>query len=570
MARRWLILWLAIGLLLPVLAQAATVTATLDRSSVQLGDTVTLNLHVHGTGGFGGMPDLTPLESDFAVLGQSQSSNLSIVNGHRSAELVIGVVLEPKRVGTLTIPALGVAGARTTPLTLTVTPPSAAGAAATPDRDVFMQATVTPHGGYVGQQLSYVVRLYYRGDLSSGTIDTPQVDGVALEQVGKDLRYDETRNGRLYHVIERDYALVPQRAGTLAIPALGFQGEALDPNDPGSFFGIGTTVTASTAPLDVPVHATPADWGKTAWLPARSLTLTLDGWPAAGTPVRAGQPINLVMHLAATGLPTAALPDLSLPAVAGAQVYPDQQKTTTASDGPWLVGSRQRAFALVPEHAGTLTIPATTVRWFDVTSGKAQTAEIPAQSLTVLPALGAAGATPPAPRTTPATSATPAAARPTAPNVAPAFPWIWIALASVALWLVSILAWWWQRRRRAAAPKPRGARMPPALAPDATALHRAFDDAVRHADARTQLRCLLDWARAERAAIRQPGELAAALADDAQRRALAALQRRCYGAGGGDGDAVDPAMAFARGFVWRSDAKPSGDDLPPLYPFDLK
>lgn len=567
MARRWLMLWLAIGLLLPALAQAATVTATLDRSSVQLGDTVTLNLHVHGTSSFSGMPNLAPLETDFAVLGQSQSSNLSIVNGQRSAELVIGVVLAPKRVGTLTIPALTVAGAQTAPLSLTVTAPSTASASATPDRNVFMQATVTPQSGYVGQQLSYVVRLYYRGDLSRGTIDTPQIDGVALDQVGKDLRYDETRNGRVYHVIERDYALVPQRAGTLAIPALGFQGEALDPNDPDSFFGVGTQVTASTAPLNVPVQAAPADWGKTAWLPARSLTLTLDGWPAAGTPVRVGQPINLVMHLSAIGLPTAALPDLSLPTVAGAQVYPDQPKTTTANDGPWLVGSRQRAFALVPEQAGTLTIPATTVRWFDVTSGQARTAEIPAHTLTVLPVVGAASTPTPA---APKTSAVPTATRPTSPAATPAFPWIWVALASVALWLVSVFAWWWQRRRHTNAPKVRAARVPPALTPDAAALHRAFDAAVRSADASAALRSLLAWAHAERPAIRQPGELAAALADDAQRRVLAALQQRCYGAAGADAGATDPAKAFARGFAWRSEAQPPDDSLPPLYPFDLK
>lgn len=568
MGRRWCRVWLVLGLLLPALAAATTVTATLDRSQVQLGDTVTLNLHVHGASGFGGMPDLTPLASDFDVLGQSQSSNLSIVNGRGSAELVIGVVLRPRRVGTLTIPALTVAGAQTAPLQLAVTPPSAASAAATPDRNVFMQATVTPPGGYVGQQLSYVVRLYYRGDLSRGTIDTPQVDGVALDQVGKDLRYDETRGGRTWHVIERDYALVPQRAGTLTIPALGFQGEALDPNDPDSFFGLGTTVTASTSALSVPVQAAPADWGKTAWLPARALTLTLDGWPTAGTPVRVGQPINLVMHLSAIGLPTAALPSLSLPAVTGAQVYPDQPKTSTASDGPWLAGSRQRAFALVPERAGTLTIPATTVRWFDVTSGKAKMAEIPAHTLTVLPAAGGASASPPG---MPAAGATPKPAAPVATTPAPVrtFPWRWIAVASVALWLLSILAWWWQRRRRALLPMPTPARVAPALAPDAAALRRAFDAAVHSGDAGQQLRSLLAWAHAERPAIRQPGELAAALANDAQRRALAALQQRCYGTGGDTG-ATDLAKAFAHGFAWRRDTLPPDDGLPPLYPFELK
>src|SRR6185437_16012332 len=91
------------------------------------------------------------------------------------------------------------------------------------------------------------------------------------------------------------------------------------------------------------------------------------------------QPINLVMKLSAIGLPFETLPALSLPTLRGATVYPDQPATATANDGPWLVGSRQRAFAVVPEQAGTLTLPATTLRWFDVDTGQEQTAEIPAQ-----------------------------------------------------------------------------------------------------------------------------------------------------------------------------------------------
>lgn len=567
MRRRWFLPWLLIGLLLPVLAQAATATATLDRQSVALGDTVTLNLHVQGSGGFAGMPDLAPLAQDFTVLGQSQSSNLSIINGRRSAELVIGVVLAPKRVGTLTIPALSVAGAQTAPLQLVVTPPSTA-SAPPPDRNVFMEATVTPHGGWVGQQLSYVVRLYYRGNLSSGTLDTPQIDGVALDQVGKDLRYDETRAGRHYHVIERDYALIPQHAGTLAIPALGFQGEALDPNDPDSFFGVGTTVTASAPALSVPVQAAPAGWGQATWLPARSLRLTLDGWPTAGTPVRVGQPVNLVMHLSAIGLAATALPNLSLPPVDGAQVYPDQPKTTAANDGPWLAGSRERAFALVPERAGTLVVPATTLRWFDVTTGQAQTAEIPAHTLTVLPAASAAAGSPP-PATSAGTRHEVAAAAPSTPSPRHAFPWRWIALASIVLWLLSLLAWWRQRRRRASLPAMPATRTAPTLPPDVGAARRAFEAAVRSGTAAEQLHCLLAWAHAERPAIRQPGGLAAALDDDAQCLALAALQRRCYGTGASSGDAADPGLAFARGFAWRGAGKPPGDGLPPLYPFDL-
>lgn len=567
MRGRAFMLWCLLAWCVPMLAHAASVTATLDRNTVQLGQTVTLNLHVQGSSAFTGMPDLSALTTDFSVLGQSQSSDLSIINGRRTAELVIGIVLRPLHAGTLTIPALDVGGAKTAPLQLVVEPASAAAAPA-PGGNVFMEAAITPQHGWVGQQLSYAVRLYYRGNLSSGTLDAPQVDGVALTQVGKDLRYDQVRNGQTWQVLERDYALTPQHAGTLTVPALGFQGVALDPNDPDSFFGVGNPVTTSSPAVSVTIDPAPANWGQQAWLPARALSLTLDGWPAANTPVRVGQPINLVMHLRATGLGADALPALSMPAVDGATVYPDQPKSTTAADGPWLVGSCERTFALVPTRAGTLTMPATTVHWFDVMTGQAQTAEIPAHQLTVLPAAGAAtggGGVAPA---SAATAATLAAAPAATETLSRAVPWKPVALASIVLWLLSLAGWWWYRRRaRRAVTAPATRRAPPPLAPDARALRAAFLAAVRDGDPAHQLHALLAWARAERPAIRQAGDLMAALGDDAQQRALAALQQRCYGRAE-PADAPSPATAFEHGFAWRATEKPDDDNLPPLYPFD--
>lgn len=556
------LLCLLLCLTLPLLAHAAGVQATLDRSTMQLGETVTLNLHVDGGSGNVAMPDLSPLQQDFDILGRSQSSNLSIVNGQRSAELVIGVVLRPKHAGTLTIPPLDVAGSRTAPLQLQVVPSSPATAAAA-NRNVFMEVDVAPKQAWVGQQLSYVVRLYVSGDITSGTLDTPQVDGVQLSQVGGDLRYDKVRGGREYRVIERRYALVPQHAGTLTIPALGFQGVALDPGDPDSFFGAGTPVSASAPAQTVQVQAAPANWGSSAWLPARALSLTLTGWPAAGTPVRVGQPINLTMTLSATGLPADALPKLSLPAMQGATVYPDQPKTATAEADAWLQGSSERSFAVVPERAGTLTLPATTLRWFDVTSGRAQTAEIPARSISVLPAAGAA-----APAAT-ASAALPAAATALAPSRAHEMPWRWIALACLLLWLLTVLAWWlWPRR----SVRPVAAVANGGVAGDSSRQARqVFLAAARGSDASAQLRGLLAWAQAERPAIQHPGALADALADGAQRRALAGLQRRCYGAAPASPAARDDlAEVFKHGFAWREADRVDDDGLPPLYPFKVK
>jgi hypothetical protein len=563
--RRWLGVLLLV-LLLPALGRAADVRATLDRHSVQLGETVTLNLHIQGAAGDNDTPDLGALERDFEVLGTSQNRSLSIVNGVRHAELTFGVALRPRHAGALQIPALTVAGAQTLPLPLQVSVP-AANAAAAARQDVFMEAQVTPAHAYVGQQLSYVVRLYYAITLS-GSLATPQVDGAEISQVGDDVKYLAERGGRQYRVLERRYALVPQQAGHLSIPAANFQGEAADPNDPDSFFGASTPLAASAPAVSAEVQAPPADWGKAAWLPARQLSLTLEGLPDAQHPPRVGQPLNLTMNLQATGLPPEALPALSLPPLAGATVYPDKPVSATRNDGQWLLGQRQQAFAIVPERAGALTIPATTLRWWNVLTDKPEVAQVPAYSVTVLPAAGTTVAPPGNVDGAPAGSVGAGSTAAPAATIARVVPWRWLALGSVGLWLLSVLAWLrWRRRPRVQKP------LAPPTPPRASTqqLQQAFLAATRGHDVTAQVHTLLAWARAERPALQHLGELSAALGDASQRAAIARLQQRHYAAAPDTVDDTTLAQAFKRGFVWRTDA--TGDEeasLPPLYPFKLR
>lgn len=557
--------WLAL-LVLPGLVHASEVTATLDRSSVQLGDTVTLNLSVHGANSGVQMPDLHALRQDFDILGSSQNSSLSVINGQATSSLTFGVVLRPKHEGTLQIPALKLAGSTTQPLQLQVGPPDPAAAAAS-HKALFMEAELAPRRAWVGQQLSYVVRLFYLNNVSSGAISTPAIHGVEIHQLGNDLNYDSMRGGRTYHVIERRFALTPRRAGHIEIPAASFQGQAIDPNNPNSFFGSSTTVSAAAPALSLDVQAAPANWGGKAWLPARALSLSMDGWPSAKHSVRVGQPLNLTMKLQATGLSSDVLPALSMPALNGAKVYPDKPVTDNRVDGKWLVGRRQQAFVIVPERAGTLTIPATTLKWWNVLTGQMEVAQIPERSLTVLPAAGGVpAASTSAPVSTSSAASTAPAAAASAAN-ATTLPWRWVALASIGLWLLSVLAWWlWRRYRRPATP------LVGDTAPHVSStrqLQQAFLATAVGDDVPAQIRSLLAWARSERPSIQHLGELAGALDDARQRAAIDMLQQRHYAAASSQ-PKIDLAEVFRHGFAWGvSTPGDPGSDLPPLYPFKL-
>ena len=557
-------------LLLPAFAYAANVQATLDRDSVALGETVTLNLRIQGDASNVAMPDFSVLNSDFDVMGTSQNSSLSIVNGTATSELTLGVVLRPRHAGVLTIPAMDIAGSRTVRLQVNVgaAAPAAADSGAAANRDIFMESQVEPDQAYVGQQLSYVVRLFFATSISSGTLDAPQVSGLQVSRSGDDSNYAVERGGRQYHVLERRFALVPQHAGRIDIPPLNFQGVVLDPNDPDSFFGARKPVSANAPPVSINVKPAPANWGSTAWLPARALRLTLDGLPGGKDSIRVGQPLNLTMTLQATGLPAETLPALSLPPLDGATVYPDKALTTSRNDGPWVVGQRQQAFAIVPGRAGRLTIPATSVKWWDVLNDRMAVAEVPARQFMVLPAIGATDVH------TAGTAVASSTGVPTSPTAVAAttaadLQWRWIAIGSLALWLLSMLGWLLWRRCRRTRPTPVSASASgPASAREA---QQAFLLAARGADPAAQARNLLAWARAERPAVQHLGELSAMLADEKQRAAIASLQQRHYATG--FAAAKDPSLAafFRRGFNWRVEGKGNEDgDLPPLYPFKLR
>ncbi|MEO9079243.1 MAG: BatD family protein, partial [Rhodanobacter sp.] len=513
--RHLITIWVLAALLVfSTVAGASDVTATLDRSSVQLGDTVTLNLRIQDAGSGEAMPDLDALKQDFSILGTSQNSSFSMVNGRTSSSLTIGVALRPKHVGTLPIPALSVAGSQTAPLQLQVGEPDPAAATAS-HQDLFMEAQIEPSHGYVGQQLSYVLRLFYANQISRGALNIAKVDDVEINQLGTDLNYTTTRGGRTYQVLERRYALIPQHAGHIEIPAATFQGEAITPNDPNSFFGATSTVASSSPAVSIDVQAAPADWGSAAWLPARSLNLSVDGWPDAQHPLRVGQPLNLSMTVQATGLSYEVLPALSLPPLDGATVYPDKPATGNHQDGQWLVGQRKQAFAIVPDRAGNLIVPAITVKWWNVLSDHMEVAQIPEHQLTVLPAIGTT-AVPPSAAAPALAPASPPSNGTVAGSTAPASWWRWIALGSIGLWFASVLVWWWRRRRDVSVSSP----LTTTPRTSARQFQQAFLAAARGGDTAAQVRELLAWARAERPVIQHLGTLSAALDDASQRAAI--------------------------------------------------
>lgn len=548
--------WLAPWAIAP--ADAAT-RASLDRDRVEVGAPVTLTIETDQvTSG----PDYGPLRADFAISGQQSSRQLQMVNGTVSSRTLFGVVLTPRRAGTLTIPALRVGGESTTPLQLAVDAGNAAGSTASPatargDEVVFVETRVDDAQPYVQQSVGVVVRLYYATQLAAGALelDTPQ--GASLQQVGDDGNSVQTINGRAYNVAERRYLLVPERSGPLILPGARFSGRAV-----GGFFddyfGRGNgELNARSAATTLQVRAQP-DNAPQPWLPLRDLRLRYVTTPQRAV---AGEAVQLVVEATAIGATRAQFPELVLPPVSGAQVFPEPVQY----DERFVGGSPQlkmtRRFSLVPNQAGAVTVPGMRLDWWDVRAGAARSASLPDIRVDVAPGSGAFAT--PAPK---ASAATPpkqiAPVNRPASAASAARPWMMLAFVLGLLWLATLglAVWLWRRRRMAAIP----------AATEALAQSPA-DAAVAPADLRRALdRGGLDEVArvlCAMAGVRELDEVIARLASPAQRDAVLGMQRARWG---GEGDVTQSRQrlreVFKDGPQWRDVRSNRRGELAPLYP----
>ena len=102
-------LTLAILLMLSSVLTAATITASVDKTEVGLGDPITLKITLVGKGGNLPEPKLPDL-SGFDVYSSGRSQNISIVSGAFSSTLDLSYILVPKKVGEMIIGPVVVLG----------------------------------------------------------------------------------------------------------------------------------------------------------------------------------------------------------------------------------------------------------------------------------------------------------------------------------------------------------------------------------------------------------------------------------------------------------------------------
>lgn len=567
----------SIRLVLAVLLSALALTAYaaaelniyLDRTLIQRHEIVQLTIDYSGDRPLEEL-DLSVLAADFDIVSRSNSQQFSVVNGRSTRRTQLFLGLQPKRTGTLNIPAMTLGDLQSKALKLTVEATS--NSSNDPNIPIILENEVDEENPLVQSQVTYTVRLLHNAQFSEGTLTDPQVENTLVERLGEDLSFQSKRDGRVYQVIERRYALFPQSSGPLTIAAPQFSGEVLIPNQPGErYYGRPAfrvlndfrPVRLEGKTIELNVDIRPA--GATdPWLPAQALNIN-EEWPSSAQSIQVGTPITRTITLEARGLTASQLPELMIAATDGLRIYPEQSQTSNSSQSIHIIGKRIQKMAIVPNRAGRITLPEIRIPWWDVVTQEPRYAVLPAREINVLPAPGqqpsqkAEAVTPSIPDT-----ATAQAELQNGEYASEQNTWQWISAALAIAWLATLLLWFFKNRTAHSNSDP-ATETNEQVATIATTAE--LEAACRSNDADTIAKALLNWSARHwpHSPPRSLGKLAERWQDEPAKAALTTLeQARFQGDGTVDGAAIWQAIRTA--LHTRHTTHSAPDALPPLYP----
>ncbi|MGZ5013241.1 MAG: BatD family protein [Methylobacter sp.] len=419
---------------------AAQIGVSFDRNPVSLDESFQIIFTANDTPD--NDPDFSPLEQDFEILGQSQSSNSSWINGRSSRTIQWTLNVMAKHPGNLVVPAVKFGDDESQPASILVTQATASKTVNTDD-DLFLEVEANPQSPYVQSQVLYTVRLYRRVDIAQAALNEPELSDAVVEKLGDDSNYNTQIDGVNYLVTERKYAIFPQKSGALTIKPLMLTAEVMASNRPNfnGFFNSQMTKTRKISSKSVTLNVKPAPAAFTGqhWLSAEQLVLK-EEWSGDNQQMKVGEPLTRTLTLLAKGTTVGQLPELNTGKIDDQlKTYPDQPVLREQKKPEGLIAFREEKIAIIPSKAGFYKLPAIEIPWFNSQSQKMEIAKIPETTITALEATGTlpdmAAPVAPMPVQPPqkAEQSTPIITQPQQQNT-----WFWVALFLGAGWLATL------------------------------------------------------------------------------------------------------------------------------------
>ena len=365
-----------------VFAQDGTVQSKLSANTITRDETVTLEITAIG---MDAELDLSSLQKDFEVTGRSSSREIRSImeagSGLRTTSIVTWAVeLVPREVGLFTVPPVRVGNVRSQAHTLAVTElPTGAG------RDVFVEATVDTETPWVQSQVLMTLKVFLAVDILNASLSVPDAENLVVETLGQDVVTQEIHGGRKYDVTTRQFALFPQKSGELILEPITLNVSVpADPSRVRSFFSPSRKLSRRTDKIVLTVKPRP-NTDSTWWLPAKAVQLNSQ-WVGDVSSATVDQPLTRNVVLRASGVTDSQLPEINLPAIEGASLYAEEPERKLGANQQGVVSELTIKWAVIPQRVGEIVLPAVSMDWFNTSTGRVETAVLPAETITVGPA----------------------------------------------------------------------------------------------------------------------------------------------------------------------------------------
>nr|WP_275974207.1 BatD family protein [Shewanella pneumatophori] len=411
--------------------------ASVDSNPIMEGETLVLTVTADDDINSGKL-NTSALLKDFMVGRTSISRSKKIMNFDASNETRWQVLLSPKKAGNVVIPAFTIDGVSSTPIKLSVLK---AGSQPQQMQNIFMRASLSNEEVYVGQMLTYKVKLYLALELQRGVLNAPDLNGAQIKQLGEDSDSTEIVNGRRYRVIERNYSIIADQPGELSITGASFAGDVLvQSRRNGAMFSFNESKPTQTQAPDIKVQIKPIPQDYHGeWL-VSDLVVLKEDWPDKTVEYNIGDPITRTITLLASNTDETSLPEISLSTPAALKTYPEKAQRNTFLRENQMVAQLTQTTAIVATSGGTYTLPEIKVPWWNPHLNKQQFATLPARTIVIKGAIAAAPQQQQQLQTPePAT------------NTSAGF-WPWLSLVLALLWLITLMLWINARKQNKAKP----------------------------------------------------------------------------------------------------------------------
>lgn len=463
-----------------------SVSASVDKNPVMINESLILTVTADDDIDRNAL-DTSALLTDFIVGRTSVNSQTSMVNFNTTRTTTWNTVLIPRQSGEIVIPRFEIDGVKTQAIKLNVL--AADKSITSAQQDLFITTQVSATELYVQQQITLTVKLHFAAELKRGSLTEPTLTGANILQIGKDKESENIINGKRYRIIERIYAISPQKSGDVILKSPIFSGEIMMPSTRRSnFLSFADTKPVSIIGDDIAltIKAIPTEITG-AWLPSELLALHQE-WQPEPSKFKVGEPITRTITLTAAGLSEEQLPEITMEVPQGLKVYPDQPELHTGLNNERLVSQKVINFAIVASQAGEYQLPEITIPWWNTVTNKAELAKIPGQKISVLPNTDII----------PVTTQQPPSVNlenPTAPKVIEKIviqsdnflQWLFLGL-----WLLTLLAWFISAKRST-----RSVKTTKVSDPKVNSAYLALLAACKKNNGELALAYLLPWAQSQ-------------------------------------------------------------------------